>query len=145
MNYATALIHLPLVRESRGQPVRTPEQVLECCCDLRDLAQEAFHVLLLDTKNVLINRHMISLGIVNSSLVHAREVLRAAVTEGAAGIILVHNHPSGDPSPSIEDLRITRQLVQAGKIIDIPVLDHVIIGRSGRAFTSMRDDALVEF
>jgi DNA repair protein RadC len=148
MNYSTALVQLPLVMESRRSRVRTPEDVSTLCADLRCLAQEAFHVLSLDTKNGLINRHMASLGVVNASLVHPREIFRCAITDNATAVVLVHNHPSGDPTPSAEDLRITRQLVEAGKLLDIKVLDHVIVGRpdDGNPGTvSLREAGLCSF
>ena len=149
MNYQSALVQLPLVREGTGQRVRTPVDVYQVCSDIANLAQEAFHVLCLDAKNGLINRHMVSLGVVDASLVHPREVYRTAIQDNASTVVLVHGHPSGDPTPSAEDVRITRQLVQAGKIIDIKVLDHVIIGRSGEdgapPFLSMRESEVCEF
>lgn len=151
MNYSTALIQLPLVREASGQRVRTPEDVYRVCSDIANLAQEAFHVLLLDCKNRLINRHLVSLGLADASLVHPREVFRAAIRcDGGAccAVVLAHNHPSGDTTPSTEDLRITRQLVEAGKIIDIKIMDHVIVGRpidGHPAFLSMREEGLVTF
>jgi DNA repair protein RadC len=80
-----------------------------------------------------------------SGLVHPREVFRAAILDGAGAIILAHNHPSGDPTPSSEDIRITRQLVEAGKILDIEVLDHVVVGRGERPFLSLRESGLVSF
>jgi DNA repair protein RadC len=94
---------------------------------LRHLKQEVFKVLLLDSANHLLRDVTISTGILNSSLVHPREVFQPAILEPAAGIILLHNHPSGNPEPSGEDIRITRQLADAGKILGIPVHDHVII------------------
>ena len=147
MNYSTALIQLPLVREGGGTPVRTPDDVVRLCVDLTALAQESFQVLTLNTKNRLINRHMVTLGLMDSSLVHPREIFRTAIEDGAAAIILLHNHPSGDPTPSAEDIRITRQLIEAGRIIDINVLDHVILGKSegGKAFVSLREDGLCKF
>ena len=157
MSYTTAMIQLPLVKETNGHLVRTPEDVVRVCEDMRELAQESFHVLTLSVKNRLINRHMISLGLVDASLVSAREIYRPAVHDGASAIALAHNHPSGDPSPSAEDIRITRQLIEAGKIMDIKVLDHVIIGRcvngftvnskdpNGKTFCSMREDGLCCF
>lgn len=150
MNYTTAMIQLPLVKEATGQRVRSPEDVSLLCNDLRPLAQEAFHVLSLNSKNGLINRHMITLGIADASLVHPREVMRTAILDGAGALILVHNHPSGDPTPSAEDIRITRQLIEAGRIVDIKVMDHIIIGRtgpasSGRAFCSLREEGLCQF
>ena len=154
MNYETALVQLPLVREVAKQRIVTPESVYEACADIASLAQECFQIISLNTRNALINRHMVTLGLVDASLVHPREVFRAAIGDGAAAIVLVHNHPSSDPTPSAEDLRITRQLVEAGKIVDIKVLDHVVIGRAveptddqpGRpAFFSLRESGLCSF
>jgi DNA repair protein RadC len=144
MNYQAVIIQLPLVRESRGERVRMPKDVARVCSDIRQLAQETFHVLSLDSKNNLLDRHVVSIGLVDSSLVHPREVFRRAIETGAAALILVHNHPSGDVSPSAEDIRITKQLIEAGRIIDIKVLDHVVIG-AGDRFVSLRENGLVEF
>ncbi len=74
-------------------------------------------------------------GILNSSLVHPREVFRLAIIHGAAGLIVAHNHPSGDPAPSADDKAVTAQLVEAGRLLDIPIYDHVIIGDDGRFFS----------
>lgn len=148
MNYVTALVQLPLIREPRKERVRTPEDVARLCSDMRDLAQETFHVLMLNAKNNLINRVLATVGIVDSALVHPREVFRQAITENAAAVVLVHNHPSGDPTPSAEDLRITRQLIEAGKVLAITVTDHVIVGRetdTTRGFLSLREQGLCSF
>ena len=154
MNYQTALVQLPLVREAGKERVISPADVYRVCADIADLAQESFHVLCLGSKNNLINRHMVSLGTVDTALVHPREVFRPAITDGAAAVLCAHSHPSGDPTPSAEDIRITRQLVQAGQIIGIKVLDHVVIGRavepvgnqSGRpGYLSLRESGVVEF
>jgi len=154
MDYRKTTIALPLVRESSKERIRTPEDVCRICADMRDLAQESFYVLLLNSKNFLIVRHMVTLGLADASLVHPREVLRPAITEGASATVLTHNHPSGDVTPSAEDFRITRQLIEAGKIVDIKVLDHIIIGShtpSGngggpsRSFFSMREEGLCNF
>ena len=149
MNYATALVQIPLVRESTGDYVRTPQNVYDTCIDLATLAQECFQVLTLSTKNRLINRHMITLGTVDASLVHAREVFRPVINDGATACLLVHNHPSGDVTPSAEDLRITRQLIEAGKMLDVKVLDHVIVGRKRNpcdpCWLSLRESGLVAF
>ncbi len=101
---------------------------------LRDLAVEEFHVLALDTQSRVLRDITVTRGLVDSSLVHPREVFRAAIAEAAAGIILVHNHPSGDPTPSAEDRAVTRQLAEAGRVLDIPVYDHVIV--AGDRYTS---------
>ena len=148
---------MPLVRESmrtvNGSPVRarTPEDVANLCADLRQSAQEAFIVIDLNSKNNVIDKRLVSLGLLDASLVHPREVFRGAIVNNAAAIVVAHNHPSGDPTPSAEDVRITRQLVDAGRILSIRVLDHVVIGRpeatgpGAPGFFSMRESALVKF
>lgn len=93
--------------------------------------QEQFCLLLLDTKNKIIKEEIVSLGLLNASLVHPREVFKSAIKESANSIIVVHNHPSGDPQPSEEDIEITKKLIDAGELLGIKVLDHVIIGREG--------------
>jgi len=96
---------------------------------LADLTAEEFHVLALDSQSGVLRDIAVTRGILNSSLVHPREVFREAIAEAAAGIIVVHNHPSGDPTPSADDRAVTRQLVEAGRILDLPVYDHVVVGR----------------
>ena len=105
---------------------------------LRDLSQEEFHVLLLNTRHRVIREVAITRGTLDASLIHPREVFKIAVVEGAAGVVLVHNHPSGDPTPSREDRAVTHQLVVAGQALGIPVLDHVVIGDA--AFRSVVAD-----
>ena len=154
MNYQTALVQLPLVREAAGQKVSSPAEVHHVCGDIAALAQESFHVLTVNAKNRLINRHLVTLGLVDGTSVHPREVFRTAIQDGASGIIVAHNHPSGDATASAEDLRITRQLIDAGKIVDIKVLDHVIVGRpvapvgdqpGHPGYLSLRESGLVAF
>ncbi len=96
---------------------------------LADLAVEELHVLILDSQHRMTRDVTVTRGLLNSSLVHAREVFREAIAESAAAIVLAHNHPSGDPTPSADDLRVTTDLVAAGRLLEIPVFDHVIIGR----------------
>ena len=105
---------------------------------LRDLPQEEFHALLLSARHSVIREAFITRGILDASLIHPREVFRPAITESAAAIILVHNHPSGDPTPSAEDRAIMKQLSAAGRTVGISVVDHVVIG-DGR-FVSLVDD-----
>jgi DNA repair protein RadC len=95
---------------------------------LRDLDHEEFHVLLLSTQNEVIRDHLVTRGTLDASLVHPREVFRPAIAHAAASVILIHNHPSGDPTPSAEDRSVTRQLVSAGEMVGIEVLDHVVVG-----------------
>jgi len=119
-------------------PLRGPADVFRLVGPrLRDLAQEEFHVLLLNTRHCVLREVAATRGILDASLIHPREVFRLAIVEGASGIILVHNHPSGDPTPSAEDRAVTRQLRDAGTAVGIPVLDHVIVG-DGR-FTSLAE------
>ena len=145
MNSYSFNLALPVVREASQVCCRTPEDVARVVADTAQLAQEAFTVITLNTKYKVIDRHMITLGIADASLVHPREVFRTAIQDSASAIVLTHNHPSGDPNPSAEDLRITRQLLEAGRIIDIDILDHVIIGRGERPFISLRESGLVSF
>ena len=113
-----------------GIPVRGPRDVHEIFGQmLQDLPVEEFHVAILDSQHRLERDVTVTRGLLNSSLVHPREVFREAIAENAAAIILVHNHPSGDPTPSPDDRITTEQLVQAGRVLDIPVQDHIIIGR----------------
>jgi DNA repair protein RadC len=99
-----------------------------CAPALRDLLQEEFRVLLLNTQHAVMHELVVTRGTLDASVVHPREVFRAAISESAAAVILVHNHPSGDPAPSREDRDVTDQLASAGRLIGIPVLDHVVVG-----------------
>ena len=113
-----------------GAPVRSPRDVARLFAPrLEDLPVEEFHVAVLDAQHRLERDVTVTRGILTSSLVHPREVFREAIAERAAAVILVHNHPSGDPTPSADDRLVTEQLVAAGKLLDIPVHDHIIIGR----------------
>lgn len=106
-----------------------PRDVYERCApSLRDLLQEEFRVLLLNTQHAVLRELVVTRGILDASVVHPREVFKPAVIESAAAVILVHNHPSGDPMPSPEDREVTRQLIEAGRILGINVLDHVVVG-----------------
>lgn len=96
--------------------------------EMRYLQKEHFRVVLLDTKNQIIVAEEISVGTLNASIVHPRDVFKAAIKRNANSIILIHNHPSGDPTPSNEDINITNRLLEAGNLIGIRVLDHIIIG-----------------
>jgi DNA repair protein RadC len=125
-----------------GAPLRSPREVYAVFGPrLEDLPVEEFHVAALDAQHRLERDITVTRGILNSSLVHPREVFREAIAERAAAIILVHNHPSGDPTPSADDRLVTQQLVAAGRLLDIPVHDHVIVGR-GR-YTSFAEAGLL--
>lgn len=115
---------------SHDTPIRGPADVFRRMGPrLRDVPQEEFHALLLNARHRIVREVLVTRGILDASLIHPREVFRLAVSEGAASVILVHNHPSGDPHPSSEDRAVTRQLAAAGRALGIPVLDHVVIGR----------------
>ena len=106
-------------------------------CDLKfarlahDRAQEEFHIVTLDTKHKPIHDHQITVGTLDASLVHPREVFRPAIRDAAAAMLLVHNHPSGDPTPSREDIQVTKQLTESGELLGITVLDHIIVAANG--------------
>ncbi len=119
-----------------------PRQVFEYFhFEFRDSRKESFLALLLDGKNRIIRRVQVSEGSLNQSIVHPREVYGPAVRESAAAVILVHNHPTGDPAPSSEDRAITRRLVDAGEIMGIKVLDHIIVGED--AYFSFVEGGLI--
>ncbi|MEX5213510.1 MAG: DNA repair protein RadC [Nitrospiraceae bacterium] len=128
---------------STGQPIRSSRDVFHAYApQLRDLRHETFRLLLLDAKHALIRETVISEGTLTASLVHPREVFSVAVLESAAAVICVHNHPSGDPTPSAEDRTLTRRLQEAGEVLGIPVLDHIVIG-DGR-YVSFADQGWME-
>ncbi len=131
-----------LAKRLASEPLR-PGEVLRSSRDvyrhyrgrLAGLRTETFHVVLLDTRNRILGDVKISEGTLSSTVVHPREVFRPGIEEAAAAVILVHNHPSGDPTPSAEDLAITRRLRDVGDVVGIKVLDHVIVAASG--YTSL--------
>ncbi len=131
--------------------VVSPEDVILVLRERARLAEEeVFWALLLDTKNRLTRPPIvISQGTLNASLAHPREVFREAIRSACASLVLAHNHPSGDPTPSAEDVRVTRQLVESGRLVDIHVLDHIIIGRRQSDdrldYVSLRETGMVEF
>ena len=142
-----------LTRESVGEKplITTPEQAAAVLRErARILQHEIFWALMLDTKNRLIGEpQQISEGTLNSSLVHPRELFKRALQQACAAIILAHNHPSGDPTPSAEDIKVTKQLIGAGEVMGIKVLDHIIIGHrrhhADTDFLSLREAGLVNF
>lgn len=117
--------------------VRTPNDAYDLVQDMRFLDREHFRVLLLNTKHRVIRIETVTIGTLNSSPVHPREVFKPAIKHGACAVVLAHNHPSGDPEPSSQDLQLTQRLVEAGRLIGIEVLDHIIVG-DGR-FVSLKE------
>ena len=125
-----------------AEPMRGPRDVWRWYAPrMEGLTVEEFRIAILDAQHVLSRDVLVSRGILNSSLVHPREVFREAIAERAASIVLVHNHPSGDPTPSVDDRAITAQLVAAGRLLDIPIQDHLVIGH-GR-FVSFAEAGLL--
>lgn len=122
--------------------IKTPHDVAEYACDMEDLQQEEFRILMLNIKNKIIAKKTISKGTINASLVSPREVFSPAIKMMAGNIILVHNHPSGDPTPSKEDIEVTKAITKAGDIININVIDHIIIGKS--TYCSFKEQGLLE-
>lgn len=118
-----------LIEESAK--ITGPQDILPLVSDLLDKKQEYFLCLSLNGAGELIKKRVITMGLLNHSPVHPREVYADAITDRAASVIFVHNHPSGNPEPSAQDLEITRQLAEAGSILGIRVLDHLIVGRKG--------------
>lgn len=131
---------MAFVSEDRPQILGADDIAALLMPDMKYLDREHFRAVLLNAKHRVLGISNISIGCLNSSLVHPREVFKDAIRRSSAAVILVHNHPSGDPSPSHQDIEITKQLVRAGEILGIQVLDHVILG-DGR-FVSLRERGL---
>jgi DNA repair protein RadC len=114
----------------------SPEQIFQTFSFLNNETKEYFYTLHLDGKNRICCIDQVSVGSLNQSIVHPREVFKTALLSSAAALILIHNHPTGDPSPSREDLEITRRLREAGELLGVKVLDHIIIGETYLSFVS---------
>lgn len=130
--YLTALLELgrrqTLARKEDQVIIRTPRDVADLMMDMRFLEKEHFICLFLDTRNHVIAKETISIGTLDAALVHPREVFRAAIRHGSSQFIAVHNHPSGIPTPSPEDIKMTKRLYDSGILVGIDLADHVIIG-----------------
>ncbi len=130
-------------RGRRSRRIRGPRDVhTRLGPRLRDRRQEEFWGLYLDTQNRVLAERRITVGLLNASLVHPREVFAPAIARAAASVLLVHNHPSGDPEPSSEDMEVTRQLAASGALLGIPVRDHVVLGDG--AYVSLRERGWVQ-
>ena len=145
---ATIAAAFELSRRILSQPkwfsnkkITSPQDVAEIFIPiLRDDSKEKFIVVCLNSANKIIKHETISVGNLNSSVVHPREIFKVAIDNSSASIILIHNHPSGNPEPSNEDIRITKKIVETGKIMDIPVFDHLIV--AGETYTSFIEKRL---
>ena len=128
--------------ELKNFDIKNPGGVVKAIrATIKDKAKEHFKLLLLNTRNKIIGITSVSTGTLNANLVHPREVFKDAITHNAASVVLVHNHPSGNPEPSEDDLEITERLIKAGKILGIEVIDHIIIARDG--FVSFKEKGLL--
>jgi len=121
--------------------IRGPENIYELMRDIRRAAREHFVGFYLNSRNQVLRREIVSIGSLNASLVHPREVFVPAIALSAASLILAHNHPSGDPAPSEEDLAITRRIQESGRLLGIELLDHVIVARD--SYTSFKERRLL--
>lgn len=122
----------------KAYTVRRGQEVFEYIRNtVEDLDREHFCILLLNSRNRVVGKEIVSMGSLDASIVHPREIFRNSIKKSAASIVLVHNHPSGDPTPSDDDMEVTKRLVEAGRILGIHVVDHVVIARA--SFVSMRE------
>ena len=142
MGYRLPRYRVTLVREGCSHTgvkhIHAPEDVHNIiAAEYADAVVETAMMLALDTKNKIIGVFTISTGSLNASIIHPRDVFQRAILANAASVILVHNHPSGDPTPSPEDVALTKKIVEAGRVLDITVLDHVICGEGN--FVSLRE------
>jgi DNA repair protein RadC len=139
--YKLRLIRTPVVGESTFK-VESPDQIYnKYRAYFNGLDREHFEILHLDTKNKITSKEIISIGSLNQSIVHPREVFKSAILNNSASIILLHNHPSGDPKPSRQDIDVTKRLEDAGNILGITVIDHVIFGESG--YISFKEECIL--
>jgi len=131
-----------LAKHGFSKKIETIEDVYNHFVDeLKDKKKEHFYALYLDTKNRIIEQELVSVGILDASLIHAREVFNPAIKANAKSVLLVHNHPSGDCEPSSADIEVTRNLVAAGELLGIDIIDHIIIG--DEKFMSMRKQGMI--
>jgi len=128
--------------EQKDFDIKDPQSVVKAIrASIKDKAKEHFKLILLNARNKIIGITTVSIGSLNASIVHPREVFKDAIAHNAYSVVLAHNHPSGDPEPSEDDLTMTRRLIEAGKILGIEVLDHIIITKNG--YFSFKDRGLL--
>ncbi len=143
-----AVANLSFEVEAFNRQVRTPADAAQAAIQIASGEVESFGAVFLNAKNGMLSSEVITVGILDASLIHPRELFRRAVQVNAAAIVIVHNHPSGDTSPSAEDISITRKLIEAGRVMCIRIMDHVIVGTGpggGLVFASMREAGLCDF
>jgi DNA repair protein RadC len=128
--------------ELKNFDIKDPEALVKVIrASIKDKAKEHFKLILLNPRNKIIGISTISIGTLNASLVHPREVFKDAIVHTAASVVLAHNHPSGDPEPSEDDIKITKKLVESGKILGIDVIDHIVVGKN--SFLSFKERGLI--
>lgn len=128
--------------ELKDYDIKNPQSIVKAIrSSIKDKAKEHFKLILLDSRNKIIGISTISIGTLNASLVHPREIFKEAIIHNSASVVLAHNHPSGDPEPSEEDIKITERLVESGKILGIEVIDHIVIGKTN--FVSFKERGLL--
>jgi len=130
-----------MLQSKKATLILSPKDVWQELKDIRSNKKEHFVIFYLDTRNQEIKREIISIGSLNANLVHPREVFEPAVRHTAAQIIIAHNHPSGDPEPSEDDLEVTKRLIEAGKILGIEIIDHIIVAKN--SFLSFKNKKLI--
>jgi len=137
--FRIALVREPGVMLAERPELRSPGEAAPILKQyIGDIDREAFVVAMLTVRHRLLGLHTVSVGCLTGSLVHPREVFKPAILSGSAALLIAHNHPSGDPEPSAEDIALTRRLVAAGLLLGIEILDHLVLGEAGR-FTSLRE------
>jgi len=137
--FRIALVREPGVKLAERPQIRVAAEAAPLLAQyIGDTDREVFAVALLTVRHRVLGLHTVSVGCLTSSLVHPREVFKPAILAGSAALLLVHNHPSGDPEPSAEDIALTRRLTAAGQLLAIEILDHLILGEAGR-FVSLRE------
>ncbi len=141
--FRVALVREASIPTTWDKTVREPGDVARLMAPLvADFSQESFWLILLDGRNKVTGISLISLGSLTAALVHPREVFKPAIAGAAAALVLLHNHPSGDPSPSAEDIALTRRLSEVAELVGIKVLDHIVIGEGG-SYRSLADEGLL--
>ncbi|MDD5686403.1 MAG: DNA repair protein RadC [Elusimicrobia bacterium] len=127
--------------EKNAISIKKPTDILPYTLDVRDKKKEHFVVFYLNARNEILKRDFVSIGTLNASLVHPREVFKPAIEHSAASVIFVHNHPSGDITPSEDDIKLTKRLISAGEILGIEILDHIIVSKNN--FLSMKSKNII--
>ena len=141
--FRIALVREPGVKLAERPQIRVPAEAAPMLAQyIGDPDREVFVIAMLTIRHRVLGLHTVSIGCLTSSLVHPREVLKPAILSGSAAFVACHNHPSGDPEPSADDIALTRRLAAAGQLIGIELLDHLILGEAGR-FVSLRERAVL--